>query len=259
MGDEKKRTSFIVMFDWKRFLDKMTDEQAGVFIKAVFDYQIAGTEYTGTDARVEMAFVAVKPFLDDSAARYEQRCERNRQNGRKGGRPLKDQAETAQDDFSDNPENPMGYLGFSDNPQEPTETLAKSKSKTKSEYKGKGEKEKRDLAACVNAYERVSQMPITPSIGNQLSRFLLVMDADTVQAAITEAQDAGKASWRYMSAILTDWHNAGVKDAQTLSQYRERRRNNAADRRQSTAEAEHARYLARYAEKPTLLGIQLLG
>ena len=80
------KNSFLLHVDSLVILDKMTDEQAGIFIKILYDYKKTG-ELPELDFAMNMA---VTPFInqfsrDDS--KYEKIVERNRDNGSKGGRP----------------------------------------------------------------------------------------------------------------------------------------------------------------------------
>lgn len=80
--------SFVLKRDSKVIFSRLTDSEAGQLIKAIFDYETDGTEpaFVG---ELGMGFTVIKEYLDANAKRYEVQCERNRENGKKGGRPLK--------------------------------------------------------------------------------------------------------------------------------------------------------------------------
>lgn len=84
----------------------MSDEQAGLFIKAIYEYQT-----TGIIPQLEMLLdMALTPFINQFVRdniSYEKTVERNKKNGEKGGRPVK------------KPKKPTRLLN---NPLEPTET-----------------------------------------------------------------------------------------------------------------------------------------
>lgn len=84
----ENRESFVLYTKFTKFTDKMTDAQAGVLLKAIFAYT-SGREMPEMDDRVDTAFDAIQIDLDRDHARYQQKLERNRANGRKGGRPKK--------------------------------------------------------------------------------------------------------------------------------------------------------------------------
>ena len=101
---EKK--SFQLYHDMSAIVNVMTDEQAGKLLKAILEY-VNGQEPEINDPVALVAFQPVRQSLDRDHQAYINISNRNRENGKKGGRPKKTQK---------NPENPVGYLG---NPEEP--------------------------------------------------------------------------------------------------------------------------------------------
>jgi hypothetical protein len=86
----------------------MTDEQAGRFIKIIYQYQLTG-ELPEMDLLMEMAITPfINQFFRDEKG-YEKTVERNRQNGLKGGRPKKE------------PKKPSGLKITQLNPKNPSE------------------------------------------------------------------------------------------------------------------------------------------
>ena len=106
------RDSFVIFTSYMKSFLKLNMEQRGVLITAMLNYQM-GEELPEMDALTDMAFSFIKDDMDFNNAKYEEMCERNRINGKKGGRPKAD-------GFSENPKNPHG---FSENPKKPTKTL----------------------------------------------------------------------------------------------------------------------------------------
>ena len=88
---------------YTNFIDKferLSDEQFGMLIRAILEYQSTGEIPEITDSIVALSFDTVKPDIDRNNQKYEEMCERNRINGRKGGRPKKEE----------NPNKPSGFL-----------------------------------------------------------------------------------------------------------------------------------------------------
>lgn len=99
------KNSFIVFYDYKEALADLTDEQVGKLFRALFDYEIERKE-PNFEGGLNIAFKFIKKDLDINLTKYASVCERNRENGMKGGRPR-------------NPENPKNPSGFSENPKNP--------------------------------------------------------------------------------------------------------------------------------------------
>ena len=94
----------------KDFIESGNPLAAAELAVAVIEYDKDNTEPTFTDDMVAFAWrTMVKPKLDEYRKKYEERANRNRKNGEKGGRPPKDE-EITQETHSviNNPENPVG-------------------------------------------------------------------------------------------------------------------------------------------------------
>jgi hypothetical protein len=105
---ENKKKSFVLYHDTLDVLDMLSDEQAGKLFKGIKNYQ-TGTE-PELDALLSIVFLPFKKQFIRDGVKYENTVERNKENGKKGGRPKKTQ---------DNPKNPVGYLETQKKPNEP--------------------------------------------------------------------------------------------------------------------------------------------
>lgn len=81
------KTGFILHLDSLSVLDELTNEQAGILFKAIRDYN-SGKE-PELDFAMRMAFIPFKNQFERDLKTYNNTCERNRNNGAKGGRPKK--------------------------------------------------------------------------------------------------------------------------------------------------------------------------
>ena len=84
---EKK--SFILYGDFFKLFGLLSLEDRGRLITAIFNYENAGAEDDSLPDVAKMAFVCIKNTLDRDRAAYEEKCEKNAENGKKGGRPRK--------------------------------------------------------------------------------------------------------------------------------------------------------------------------
>ena len=96
--------------------NRLSMTEKGEVLDAIMRYGLDGEEYSGDSVVVAMIFDLIKPYIDENNKRYDAVVERNRNNGKKGGRPKS----------TKNPEkpnktqkNPVGYFG---NPEKPNKT-----------------------------------------------------------------------------------------------------------------------------------------
>ncbi len=72
--------SFIMFCDRLNELEMLTDEQAGRLMKALFKYVSAGEVIPAQeDVAVKLLFSVMKSSIDENNAKYDRRCEKNRQ------------------------------------------------------------------------------------------------------------------------------------------------------------------------------------
>ena len=96
------KDNFILYGEQEQLLEDLNDAQTGRIFKAIFEYE--RTQIVPQLSQVErLVFKSFKISLDKNREKYEKVVERNKANGKKGGRPK-------------NPNNPSG---FSENPKEP--------------------------------------------------------------------------------------------------------------------------------------------
>lgn len=80
------RKSFILYLDNAIIFDQLNDEESGKLIKAIFKYQSSGvTPDFSKNPALAMGFSVFKMSLDRDSEKYQERCEKNRANGKKGG------------------------------------------------------------------------------------------------------------------------------------------------------------------------------
>ena len=90
--------------------------EKGEVLDAIMRYGFDGEEYSGDSVVVAMIFDLTKPYIDENNKRYDAVVERNRNNGKKGGRPKS----------TKNPEKPSGLFWeprkTQKNPEKPRRT-----------------------------------------------------------------------------------------------------------------------------------------
>lgn len=115
--------SYIKLFgDSSATIDLLSDAEAGRLLKALVHY--ANGEEEDLPGQEKLVFAMLKAQIDRDAGSYANRVEKNRENGRKGGRPKTQQ----------NPNNPVGF-SKTEKSQEKEEDKDKEKEKDKSKVK----------------------------------------------------------------------------------------------------------------------------
>ena len=110
MADENTKKSFVVYMDWEEALSFFSDAEVGEIFRALFQYTKNGVVPEFSHHSLNAVFSFMRSALDRDLIAYEKRCQKNRENGAKGGRPKKP-IETE--------ENPQKPNGFSEKPKKP--------------------------------------------------------------------------------------------------------------------------------------------
>lgn len=82
----KDKKSFVAYCDWLESFEELTDEEAGKLAKHLFRY-VNDLNPEAPDKITKMCFIPIKQSLKRDLVKYEERAERARENGAKGGRP----------------------------------------------------------------------------------------------------------------------------------------------------------------------------
>lgn len=104
------KKTLMLYLDQLDVIDAMDNEQAGLLFKALKAFQLGDdVEPFLTDQVVKVVFIQFKNILQIANRKYEEISERNRENGKKGGRPKTQN-------------NPVGFSKTQNNPKKPKET-----------------------------------------------------------------------------------------------------------------------------------------
>ena len=108
INDKIKTPGFYVNLDWHETIQELSDSDAGILLKNMFNYSLE-LPLLETNAVVKaICNMAVFKTIDINKEKYIEKCERNRLNGEKGGRPPGSK--------NKNPEKPNGLI---ENPEKP--------------------------------------------------------------------------------------------------------------------------------------------
>lgn len=167
---EIRSKGFILYEEDEDLFDELDGEETKALIKACFAYHNRGEDLTGTmNGFARRAFKLIKRNMIRDAEKYIETVTRNRENGRKGGRPKNPVV---------SPENPKNPVGFSENPKNPTKTKTKTKARAEAQTEALAETKDTPGIEPSPAGKRLSSKPsdkpseeeITAMFGNFMNR-----------------------------------------------------------------------------------------
>lgn len=106
------KNSFLIYLDYKEHFELLNDEQLGKLLRAIMEYEETGI-VPDLEGMEKMAFSFIRAQLDRDREKYENKCEKNKLNGAKGGRPKKAEGN------NNNPENPTVFSESEQNQNQP--------------------------------------------------------------------------------------------------------------------------------------------
>ena len=101
--------TYLAFGEWEDNCEELTAEEKGQMWDALFAYWRRGEKPTFSDRFMRACWKPIQQAIDRANEAYEAKCEQNRANGKKGGRPRKEE-ETEE-------EKPNGYSGFFKKPK----------------------------------------------------------------------------------------------------------------------------------------------
>ncbi len=112
-----RTTNVIILGSVWDMIPKLTNEQIADLFRGIADWRL-GNDPQFHDPMIQGLWLGLEPNFNQSIKKYEQRVEKNRQNGIKGGRPKKTEDNPNNPNgFLENPNNPNGFLETHDNPE----------------------------------------------------------------------------------------------------------------------------------------------
>lgn len=81
------KESFILYYDIQDQVAELSDEQTGILFKAILSYEIDAEEVNLSDKEIRLVFNPIKRGLKINKENYQIKCEKNSENGKKGGAP----------------------------------------------------------------------------------------------------------------------------------------------------------------------------
>lgn len=135
------KDSFTIYTKYAEQISLLSDVQAGVLLRALICYQTE-KPLPKMDGMTNIIFTTIRQELDSEKEYYDALCEKNRANGKKGGRPSKSLVNKG-----NKPKKPNGYFGFSEKPKKANgfdeENISNKEERSKEENNTLKEKERK--------------------------------------------------------------------------------------------------------------------
>lgn len=184
------KDSFILYTEQKAVIDKLTDEQAGKIIKAIYEY-VETDKMPQLDNILDLVITPFKLALDRNKAKYEKVSKVRAEAGAKGGKQKK-QMQTKESKCNDN-----------DNDNENVNDNENNNDNV-------GESCIDGLQQIIDFYNNNIGL-ITPYGLEILSDYAKEMPVNLIIYAMQISVEANKRTMQYIKAILNNWKKAGIK------------------------------------------------
>ena len=185
----------------------LTDEQIGRLFRAIFEKQLGNEVVLEDDIKIAFNFINNQLVVDEK--KYTEKCEKNRNNGKKGGAPIGNQ------NAKKTTKQPKQPNGLKNNPND-----------------NENENENDNSDVVVNKLfmfvEKNFGRPIAPLEYQEINTW---KDNDLTRYAIKQAILNGKYNIKYISRILLAYERENIK---TVQQAQEREREYETMRKKNT-------------------------
>ena len=199
------KNSFLIYIDYEEQFSLLTDEQLGQLIRAIMKYEKT-SEIPKLDGMLKMAFSFIKTQLDRDREKYEEKCAKNRENAKRGGRPKKQ---------TDNKK----PNGFKENQMDAKKPDNDNEDDNDNEEDDDDDNNNNDVVSdsCVDGLQKVTKFYeqninlLTPYTAKILEDFTEELGQDLVIYAMQIAIENNKKTISYIKAILNNWSKANIK------------------------------------------------
>ena len=112
------KDSIIFYINHYEIVKSLSNEQLGKLYRTIFEYAMGNEPTVDDDIKIAFGFIKNQMILDQN--KYSNKCSRNQENGKLGGRPKKNDEEEKPNGFFEKPKKPNGYFEeTNENPKKP--------------------------------------------------------------------------------------------------------------------------------------------
>jgi hypothetical protein len=145
-----ERNNFVLSYDYNDIFKDLSEKQAGVLVKAIYEYQIEGTIANFSDLELRMAFKFIKKNMDFNNKQYEEKCMKNKENVRKRWDKERDENTKDTTVYLGKMKNTTAYLGNTKNTKDTDNDVDNDNEnedvKGKEDSKGKNQNDQTDIS-----------------------------------------------------------------------------------------------------------------
>lgn len=186
------KDTFILYTEQKEVIDKLSDEQAGKLIKAIYEYVETG-EMPKLDNVLDLVIIPFKQNLDRNADKYEETKKKRSEAGKIGAEIKKQkQAKQANANFANNEQaNQAVNVNVNDNVNVNEDVLLEK------EKKEKEEKLQQRFIECLNSFN-------VNAISECIS-YLNDLPYEVIESVLEKTSRIKNPNWAYSKKILDDY------------------------------------------------------
>ena len=200
------KDSFILYTEQKEVINKLSDEQAGKLIKAIYEYVETG-QMPKLDTLLEIVIIPFKQNIDRNADKYEEIKQKRSLAGKKGAK-IKKQKQTKQANAK--------FVKQAVANQAVNENV--NVNENDNENVNVNDNDNENVSdSCVDGLQEIINFYneniglITPYGLEVLSDYAKEMSYDVIICAMKKAVEANVRTIQYIKGTLNNWQNAGVK------------------------------------------------
>ncbi len=78
----KQKNSFLLYHDYWHWFNLLTDEELGCLLRAIYIYEREKTISANLNEKTQLIFFMIKETLDQDKKKYEEICNRNKENAK---------------------------------------------------------------------------------------------------------------------------------------------------------------------------------
>ena len=187
------RDSIIFYLSHYEVVKQMDNEQLGKLYRALFELALGNEPEIDEDIKIPFGFIKNQMVLDID--KYNEKCLKNKENGKLGGRPKKNATEES--------EKPKKANGFFENPN-------KNENENKNDNENENEN-KNDDDSIYNYFSNNFGYLISSIQIQQINEWKEIFTDDIIKYAIKRCCDNNVKTFSYLDGILTSWKSKGFK------------------------------------------------